>query len=167
VHQDAEEQQLLDKLESARKLVLHLKILFGQMTKSYKKYADPTQVLKSLTDDQGKPVEIGEEKDIGEFNDTFLSRVQEGLNYKQIYKDFVNEKRQKALLARKQRNMMGGEENKDVVRSKQPAEQLGLKTMNSSINVDDNELAEPSPKVDSDALMKDETQIIEKEQIIE
>jgi len=63
--------------------------------------------------------------------------------------------------------MMGGEENKDVVRSKQPAEQLGLKTMNSSINVDDNELAEPSPKVDSDALMKDETQIIEKEKIIE
>jgi len=39
--------------------------------------------------------------------------------------------------------------------------------MNSSINVDDNELAEPSPKVDSDALMKDETQIIEKEKIIE
>lgn len=53
----------------------NLKVLFGQMTKSYKKYADPTQVLKSLTDDFGKPVEIGEEKDIGEFNDTFLSRV--------------------------------------------------------------------------------------------
>ena len=52
------------------------------MTKSSKKYADPTLVLKSLTDEYGKEVEIGEEKDIGEFNDTFLSRVQEGLNYK-------------------------------------------------------------------------------------
>lgn len=61
------------------------------MTKSYKKYGDPTEVLKSITDDYGKPVEIGEEKDIGEFNDTFLSRVQEGLNYKQLYKEFVRE----------------------------------------------------------------------------
>ena len=51
----------------------NLKVLFGKMTKSYKKYGDPTEVLKSITDDYGKPVEIGEEKDIGEFNDTFLS----------------------------------------------------------------------------------------------
>lgn len=74
----------------------NLKVLFGQMTKSYKKYADPTHVLRSLTDDLGKPVEIGEEKDIGEFNDTFLSRVQEGLNYKQLYKEMC-EKKGKAL----------------------------------------------------------------------
>ena len=39
------------------------------MTKGDKKYADPTQVLKSMTDEWGKPVEIGDEKDIGEFND--------------------------------------------------------------------------------------------------
>ena len=71
------------------------------MTKSNKKYADPTQVLRSLTDEQGKPVEIGEEKDIGEFNDTFLSRVQEGLNYKQLYQAFVREQRQKAIQAQK------------------------------------------------------------------
>ena len=99
--QDAEEKQFLDRLESSRQLVRNLKVLFGQMTKGYKKYADPTLVLKSLTDDQGKAVEIGEEKDIGEFNDTFLSRVQEGLNYKQLYQEFVREQRQKALQAQK------------------------------------------------------------------
>lgn len=73
--------------------------MFGQMTKGYKKYADPTQVLKALTDDMGKAIEIGEEKDIGEFSDTFLSRVQEGLNYKQLYQDFLREQRIKALQA--------------------------------------------------------------------
>jgi hypothetical protein len=52
------------------------------MAKSDKKYADPTGVLRSLTNDNGQPVEIGPERDIGEFNDTLLSRVQEGLNYK-------------------------------------------------------------------------------------
>jgi hypothetical protein len=43
--------------------------------------------LKSLTDGNGRPFEIGDERDIGEFNDTFLSRVQDGLNYKKLYED--------------------------------------------------------------------------------
>ena len=34
-------------------------------------------------------MEIGEEKDIGEFNDSFLSRIQEGLNYKAIFNNLV------------------------------------------------------------------------------
>jgi len=52
------------------------------------KYADPTRVLKLITDDSGKVIELGGQKDIGEFNDSFLSRVQEGLNYKKIYKEY-------------------------------------------------------------------------------
>ena len=40
-----------------------------------KKYADPSMVLKSITDDSGRQMEIGDEKDIGEFNDSFLSRI--------------------------------------------------------------------------------------------
>ena len=40
---------------------------------------DPTAVLKSLTDDFGNPVHIGEQRDIGEFNLNFLERVEEGL----------------------------------------------------------------------------------------
>ena len=55
------------------------------MAISDKKYADPTEVLKSLTDNNGKVVGIGDEQDIGEFNDTFLSRIQEGLNYRKLY----------------------------------------------------------------------------------
>ena len=45
------------------------------MTKSDKKYGDPTQVLNAITDMNGMPVEIGNEQDIGEFNGIFLSRI--------------------------------------------------------------------------------------------
>ena len=62
------------------------------MAKSDKKYADPTGVLRQLTNDNGQPVEIGPERDIGEFNDTLLSRVQEGLNFKNIYAGMVKAK---------------------------------------------------------------------------
>jgi hypothetical protein len=64
-----------------------MQILFGQMAKSDKKYADPTGVLRSVTDNYGRSVDIGDERDIGEFNDIFLSRLQEGLNYKSIYEE--------------------------------------------------------------------------------
>lgn len=65
------------------------------MATSDKKYADPTGVLKSVTDDFGRPVEIGSEQDIGEFNSTLLSRLQEGLNYKKIYEKKFKEKKEK------------------------------------------------------------------------
>ena len=55
------------------------------MTKSDKKYGDPNKVLQRVTDNTGRQLEIGNEQDIGEFNDTLLSRVQDGLNYKQLY----------------------------------------------------------------------------------
>lgn len=44
-----------------------------------RKYADPTKVLKSLTDDFGNRLIVGEQRDIGEFNLNFLERVEEGL----------------------------------------------------------------------------------------
>ena len=55
------------------------------MTKSDKKYGDPTNVLRACVEHDGRPIEIGDERDIGEFNDILLSRVQEGLNYRKIY----------------------------------------------------------------------------------
>lgn len=54
---------------------MELKKLFAFMARSDKKYADPTAVLKALVDDFGNPIEIGDQKDIGEFNSTFLARV--------------------------------------------------------------------------------------------
>ena len=44
-----------------------------------RKYVDPTLVLKSLTDDFGNKVVVGEMRDLGEFNINFLERIEEGL----------------------------------------------------------------------------------------
>lgn len=86
--QNTEETQFIQRLEASRKLIASLKVLFGSMIKSDKKYGDPTQVLSNVTDNYGKRIEIGHEQDIGEFNDTFLSRIQEGLNFKRLYQEY-------------------------------------------------------------------------------
>jgi ubiquitin carboxyl-terminal hydrolase 25 len=49
------------------------------MIMANRKYVDPTTVLKSLTDDFGNKVQVGEQKDLGEFNLNFLERIEEGL----------------------------------------------------------------------------------------
>ncbi len=63
------------RIKASRTLIREMKILFAFMARSDKKYADPTGVLKAIVDDFGNPVEIGEQKDIGEFNNTFLARI--------------------------------------------------------------------------------------------
>jgi hypothetical protein len=72
---NAEEKTLVDRLESARSLIKNLKKLFAAMAIGDKKYADPSQVAHSLTDDQGRKFQVGDERDIGEFNECLLSRV--------------------------------------------------------------------------------------------
>jgi ubiquitin carboxyl-terminal hydrolase 25 len=54
--------------------------LFATLAISDKKYTDPSAVLHAIVDDYGNPIQIGEQKDIGEFNNTFLARIQEGLH---------------------------------------------------------------------------------------
>jgi ubiquitin carboxyl-terminal hydrolase 25/28 len=49
------------------------------MIASDRKYVDPTPVLTSIVDDYGNELPIGDQKDIGEFNLIFLSRIDEGL----------------------------------------------------------------------------------------
>lgn len=61
-----------------------MKKLFATMAKSDRKYADPSGVLNAIVDDYGNRIQIGEQKDIGEFNNTFLARIQEGLHAKEI-----------------------------------------------------------------------------------
>lgn len=63
----------------SRALVDNLARLFAQMIMANRKYVDPTTVLKSLTDDFGNKVQVGEQKDLGEFNLNFLERIEEGL----------------------------------------------------------------------------------------
>ena len=62
------------------------------MTLSAKKYSDPTGVLKSTTDDFGQTIEIGDQKDIGEFNQTMLARIQEGLQSDKLVIRYFEEK---------------------------------------------------------------------------
>ena len=49
------------------------------MIASDRKYIDPTDVITSVVDDYGNQIPIGDQKDIGEFNLIFLSRIDEGL----------------------------------------------------------------------------------------
>ena len=53
--------------------------LFASMLMANRKYVDPTSVLRSLTDDFGHPISIGEQRDIGEFLLNFIERIEEGL----------------------------------------------------------------------------------------
>jgi len=50
------------------------------MTKGNKKYADPHKVLRSIVDNFGETIKIGDEKDIREFNEVFHSRIQDAFN---------------------------------------------------------------------------------------
>ncbi|EAS07365.3 ubiquitin carboxy-terminal hydrolase (macronuclear) [Tetrahymena thermophila SB210] len=62
-------------------LVVHLQRLFSFMVLSDKKFFNPTNLLKNIVNDFGERLKIGDQQDIGEFNLTFLSRVEEGLIY--------------------------------------------------------------------------------------
>jgi hypothetical protein len=59
--------------------VENLQKLFASMIMANRKYVDPTSVLKSLTDDFGQFLRVGEQKDLGEFNLNLLERIEEGL----------------------------------------------------------------------------------------
>ena len=54
-------------------------MLFANLIASDRKYIDPTDVISSVVDDYGNELTIGDQKDIGEFNLIFLSRIDEGI----------------------------------------------------------------------------------------
>ena len=57
-----------------------MKSLFAAMTKSNQKYVDPSTVIQNLVDDLGNQVKIGDEEDIGEVSEWFMTWVDEGIN---------------------------------------------------------------------------------------
>ena len=59
------------------------------MIASDRKYIDPTDVITSIVDDYGNQIPIGDQKDIGEFNLIFLSRVDEGLGLSKKVNEMV------------------------------------------------------------------------------
>ncbi|CAD8115843.1 unnamed protein product [Paramecium sonneborni] len=60
-------------------LVQNLQNLFISMIGSDKKYVDPSEVVKSICDEFGNVLPIGDQKDVGEFNQYFLNRITEAL----------------------------------------------------------------------------------------
>jgi ubiquitin carboxyl-terminal hydrolase 25/28 len=65
----------MKRIKASKKLVIETKKLFATMLLSDKKYTDPSKVLQAIVDEYGNPISIGEQKDIGEFNSTFLARI--------------------------------------------------------------------------------------------
>jgi ubiquitin carboxyl-terminal hydrolase 25/28 len=62
---------------------------------SDRKYIDPTAVISSIVDDYGNDLAIGDQKDIGEFNLVFLSRIEDGLEEARKDKEMEVEKKEK------------------------------------------------------------------------
>lgn len=85
------------KLAASKEVVAQMKKLFAEMMLTNRRYADPTRVLEAIVDDSGNKISIYEQKDIGEFFQLFLERLQDGLgeNKAQMRKlmnsDFVKE----------------------------------------------------------------------------
>ncbi|CAD8082254.1 unnamed protein product [Paramecium primaurelia] len=71
------------KQSKSIQLVQNLQNLFINMIGSDKKYVDPSDVVKSICDEFGNVLPIGDQKDVGEFNHYFLSRIGEALTQNQ------------------------------------------------------------------------------------
>ena len=69
-------------VKSGMQLIRELQILFSTMALGNKKYLDPNGVLKSVLDNQGDQVAIGEENDISEYNSILLTRIQDAFTWK-------------------------------------------------------------------------------------
>lgn len=68
------------------KLIEELQLLFASMILGNKKCIDPSNVLDTLLDETGKQIQVGEQKDIGEFNINFIARIEEGLKAAHSFK---------------------------------------------------------------------------------
>ena len=60
-------------------MVESLQRLFAYLIRSDRRYIDPTTVLSTLSDESGKQITIGDEKDVGEFNMLLIARIEDGL----------------------------------------------------------------------------------------
>ena len=68
------------------KLIEELQFLFASMILGNKKCIDPSNVLDTLLDETGNQIQVGEQKDIGEFNINFIARIEEGLKAAHSFK---------------------------------------------------------------------------------
>ncbi len=54
--------------------------MFGLIAIGNKSYVDPAPVLNSIVDDDGHKYQIGDERDLSQFNEIFLSRITDAIN---------------------------------------------------------------------------------------
>ncbi|CAG9327992.1 unnamed protein product [Blepharisma stoltei] len=77
--------QIPQRVTSSKfQLLSQLQKLFALMIGSNRKYIDPTSVLSSITDDFGNKIEIGSQRDVGEFNMILVSRISEAMRNRNI-----------------------------------------------------------------------------------
>lgn len=69
------------------KLLAQLQRLFANMIGSCRRYVDPSLVLNSITDDLGNKIDIGHQRDVGEFNMILVSRIDEAMKKHEEEKD--------------------------------------------------------------------------------
>ena len=69
----------MKRIECSYNLIVELKRLFAFMTKSEKKYTDPTAMIRNIVDDFGNQLKIGDQQDISEVSEGFMSRIHEGI----------------------------------------------------------------------------------------
>ena len=69
----------MKRIECSYKMIVQLQKLFVTLTKSEKKYADPTAMIRNIVDDFGNQLKIGDQQDISEVSEGFMSRVHEGV----------------------------------------------------------------------------------------
>lgn len=60
--------------------MIELQKLFCAMILSSQRFVDPSNLLKKIVDESGKPVNIGAQEDVSEFNDIFMMRLTKGLD---------------------------------------------------------------------------------------
>eukprot|EP00826_Nyctotherus_ovalis_P059049 TRINITY_DN8179_c0_g3_i2.p1 TRINITY_DN8179_c0_g3~~TRINITY_DN8179_c0_g3_i2.p1 ORF type:complete len:248 (+),score=68.30 TRINITY_DN8179_c0_g3_i2:326-1069(+) len=65
-------------------LVSELQLLFACLAASSRKSLPTSKVTANIVDDFGAIVDIGEQKDVGEFNMTFLARVHDALELSEV-----------------------------------------------------------------------------------
>ncbi|EGR31008.1 ubiquitin carboxyl-terminal hydrolase family protein, putative [Ichthyophthirius multifiliis] len=75
------DQNQLKNIKSCIQLVQEMQNLYGHLIGSEKMYADPSDIVKNILDENGEQYQIGNQQDIGEFNINLLARINEGLLY--------------------------------------------------------------------------------------
>ena len=64
----------------SHEFMVELQKLFCAMVLSRQRFVDPSNLLKKIVDESGKPVNIGAQEDVSEFNDIFMMRLTKGLD---------------------------------------------------------------------------------------